>query len=194
VGTSPSVTTSRPTTGSVPTTTRPTTAAPTGCPAAGRITLARASNPTADQLSAYDAITTAMNQALTVYNCYANVTKALTISYDPSVATADGNANGSIQFGARSSMQQITAMHEIGHTLGVGTASGWTSRISGGVWTGANATNELRAITGDQTAVVHADSQHFWPYGLNYTSEVTSSNDLVIHIKIVMALRRDLGL
>src|SRR5512142_611986 len=81
--------------------------ASSGCPVTGHITytLNRAANPTADQSAAYALITTAMDQALGVYNCYANVTKALSVSYDPSVSTADGNFNGSIRFGAKNTMQ-----------------------------------------------------------------------------------------
>ncbi len=189
--------TSTSTTARTTSTTRATTTSASGnCPASGHLTytLSRAANPTSDQLSAYQLITTAMDQALAVYNCQTNITKALTVSYEPSVATADGSDNGSIRFGARSTMQQITAMHEISHTVGVGTYSGWASHLSGGVWTGSAATAELRAITGDQAAAVHGDSQHFWPYGLNYTSEVTSSADLVDHCRMVVALRRDMGL
>jgi hypothetical protein len=151
-------------------------------------------NPTAAQQDAYSRIRTAMDQALSVYNCYVPVTKALSVSYVPSVATADGNYNGSIRFGATSTMQQITAMHEIGHTMGVGTYSGWQSHLSGGVWTGANANAALRAITGNAADAIHGDTQHFWPYGLNYTSEVTGTADLINHCKIVVALRQDMGL
>ncbi|MBT8224368.1 MAG: hypothetical protein HKP61_00395 [Dactylosporangium sp.] len=173
-----------------------TSPAPAECPAAGHITytLSRATNPTAAQTAAYDLITTAMDQAVGVYNCHTNITKALYVSYDPSVATADGNQNGSIRFGATSTMQQITAMHEIGHTVGVGASTAWSSLVVDGVWTGANATGRLRAITGDQSAILHADAIHFWPYGLNYTSEVSSSADLVAHCAIVVALRQDMGM
>lgn len=166
------------------------------CPATGHITyqLSRAASPTADQTDAYGKITTAMNQATAMYNCYVGVTKALNISYVPSVSTADGNINGSIRFGAKSTMQRITAMHEIAHTLGIGTSGAWPGLLRSGIWSGVNATNQLRALTGDQAAQLHGDTQHFWPYGLNYTSEVTSDNDLVFHCKIVAALRRDLGL
>jgi hypothetical protein len=166
------------------------------CPAGGHITytLSKVSNPTSDQVDAYARITAAMDQAVATYNCYANVTKALNVSYVPSVPTADANINGSIRFGAKSTMQKITAMHELSHTLGVGTSSAWSPRLSGGIWTGGAATAELRSLTGDSTAALHGDRQHFWPYGLNYTSEVKSDADLVIHCKIVMALRKDMGL
>lgn len=173
-----------------------TTPAANGCPETGHVTytLSRAANPTAAQTDAYNRITAAMDQAVAMYNCYTPITKALNVSYNPSVATADGNINGSIRFGATSTMQRITAMHEIGHTVGVGTYSAWSSKLSGGIWTGTNATNQLRAITGDSTAVVHGDSMHFWPYGLNYTSEVKSDADLIAHCKIVVALRKDMGM
>jgi hypothetical protein len=166
------------------------------CPAAGHITytLGKVANPTADQTDAYRRIASAMDRALGMYNCYTNLTKALNVSYNPSVATADANINGSIRFGAKSTMQQITAMHEISHTLGVGTSGAWSPRISGGIWTGSTATTQLRNLTGDAAAVLHGDRQHFWPYGLNYTSEVKSDADLVIHCKLVVALRKDMGL
>lgn len=176
-------------------TTRPATAPPTGgCTGRITYTLHRAGSPTADQASAYNQITTAMNQALAVYNCQTSITKALTVSYDPGVPTADATYNGHIRFGSRASMQQITAMHEISHTLGVGTGPGWSSRLSGGAWTGANANAELRRLTNNPAATIRGDAAHFWPYGLNYTSEVTSANDLVIHCRIVAALRRDMGI
>jgi hypothetical protein len=166
-----------------------------GCPGSGGITytLNRASSPTADQLDSYDRITRAMNLALTHYNCYLSVSKALSIYYEPSVPTADGNINGTIRFGAKSTMQQATAMHEIAHTLGVGTHSGWSSRVSGGRWTGTNAINQLRALDGS-SAVLYADSAHFWPHGLNQASEATSADEYVRNVQMVAALRRDLGL
>ncbi|HEX9998834.1 MAG TPA: hypothetical protein VGB74_00120 [Actinoplanes sp.] len=172
------------------------TGTPLACPAAGHVTytLTRAANPTADQTEAYGLITAAMDQALTIYNCQIDITKALTVSYNPAVATADGNFNGSIRFGARASMRRVTAMHEIAHTLGVGTVAAWAAHLSGGVWTGAAATAKVAELTGNQTVEIHGDAQHFWPYGLNYESEVTSENDLVIHCQVVLALRRDMGL
>jgi hypothetical protein len=190
--------------GSQPTTVAPSTAPPStgtpspsgACPASGHVTytLARESNPTAEQANAYALITTAMDQAVGFYNCYTDITKALNVSYNPSVATADGNINGSIRFGATSTMQRITAMHEIAHTVGVGTYWAWSSMLSGGIWTGPAATAQLRAIDGDPTAQLHGDSQHFWPYGLNYTSEVSSDADLVAHCRIVAAMRQDMGM
>jgi hypothetical protein len=132
--------------------------------------------------------------ATAYYNCYTNITKSLSVSYVPSVPTADGNINGSIRFGSTGSMNCITAMHEIAHTVGIGTSSKWSSLVSNGTFTGTNATAQLRTVTGNQSDVLHADSQHFWPYGLNYTTEVSSTADLVDHCQIVVAIRRDLGM
>ncbi|KYF50619.1 hypothetical protein BE04_18350 [Sorangium cellulosum] len=155
-------------------------------------TLAMAPAPTAEQQSAYAMITGAMDEALSHYNCYTSIEKSLSVSYVPSVATADGNVNGSIRFGAFSSMNYITAMHEISHTLGVGSFE-FAAMVRDGVFTGEAATRQLRAITGNESDAVHADNQHFWPYGLNYTSEVETTDDLVNHCKMVIAIREDIG-
>ncbi|WP_437954665.1 hypothetical protein WME76_24175 [Sorangium sp. So ce119] len=167
----------------------------TGCVGMGGITytLATVPTPTAEQQSAYDMITSAMDEALSYYNCHTSIEKSLRVSYEPSVATADGNVNGSIRFGAPSSMNHITAMHEIGHTVGVGSRE-FGALVVDGIFTGPEATRQLRAITGNDADVVHADTQHFWPYGLNYTSEVKTTDDLVNHCKIVAAIREDIGL
>ena len=42
-------------------------------------------------------------------------------------------------------------------------------------------------------ALVHADRLHFWPYGLNYSSEVQSEADLTNHCKVVQAIHHDMG-
>ncbi|WP_437521284.1 hypothetical protein WME79_28765 [Sorangium sp. So ce726] len=165
-----------------------------GCPGTGGITytLAKVASPTAEQQSAYDKITSAMDEALSYYNCQTSIEKRLSVSYVPSVATADGNVNGSIRFGATSSMNYITAMHEIGHTVGVGSRE-FGALVVDGVFTGEAATRQLRAITGNESDVVHTDSTHFWPYGLNYTTEVKTTDDLVNHCKMVVAIREDIG-
>lgn len=168
------------------------------CPYTGHVsyTLAKESQPTAQQQAAYDKITAAMDTAVRYYNCYTDITKVLNISYVPSVATADGNINGSIRFGSNASMNKVTAMHEISHTVGIGTASKWSSLLSNGQFTGTNAKAEVAKLPVLDAAdgVVHADSQHFWPGGLNYESEGQSEADLIAHCQMVVAIRKDLGL
>jgi hypothetical protein len=155
-------------------------------------TLVKASNPTADQKDAYTRITNAMNAAVSMYNGQTSVNKAITVYYVPSVATADGNINGTIRFGSnRSYMTQCTAMHEIGHTLGVGTSSKWKSMFINGIYQGKNATAMIRSMVGESsTSVIKGDAQHFWPYGLNYNSEWSTVNGQR-HARIVGAMKKD---
>lgn len=166
------------------------------CPHLGHVTysLAQASSPTAEQQTAYAKIIAAMDTAVKYYNCYTDITKTLNVSYVPSVQTADGNSNGSIRFGSTASMNHVTAMHEISHTVGIGTASKWASMVSNGVFTGANAKAEVALHFSDSGGVVHADTQHFWPGGLNYESEGKNESDLIAHCEMVVAIRKDLGL
>jgi hypothetical protein len=175
----------------------------TSCPYSGHVTytLSQSSNPTADEQKAYTLITAAMDKAISYYNCYTNLTKSVQASYVPSVSTADGNSNGSIRFGSDTTyMDYRTAMHEIAHTLGVGTASTWSSCVdlTNKLYTCAGAKQQLQTINSQLTTpadtAVHADSQHFWPYGINYQSEVKSESDLIFHCQMVMAIHKDLGL
>lgn len=161
---------------------------------AGNITytLSKTSNPTADQSDAYKKITAALDSAVYYYNRYSSVEKKLTIQYEPSVATADGNSNGNIRFGKnRSYMVVCTAMHEIAHVLGIGTTDVYKKLIINKVYTGKKATEMLKEVTGDSNAVLKGDAQHFWPYGLNYSSEVKSTQDFINHVKIVNAMQMD---
>jgi hypothetical protein len=164
------------------------------CPESGnvRYTLARSMAPTPDEQDAYERITLAMDEALVFYNCYTSLSLELRVTYVPGVATADGNVNGSMRFGSRASMNSITAMHEIGHTAGVG-GPRFQPLIQAGVYTGASATRVLRELTEDPSAELRGDTQHFWPYGLNYTSEVSSDEDLIRHCLIVGAMQADFG-
>jgi stress-induced morphogen len=162
-------------------------------------TLSQAASPTTDQADAYKTITCAMDMAVAYYNCYANTTGAVRVSYDTGVLTADGNINGSIRFGAgRQYMTCATSMHEIAHTQGIGTASQWAAHVSGGLFVGTNAAAQLQAINATLAkplyTALHADGMHFWPYGLNYDYEATGTDILIDHCQIVVAIRKDLGL
>jgi len=155
-------------------------------------TLNKVSNPTTDQADAYSKITKAMDSAISFYNTYTSLSRNLYIVYEPSVATADGNSNGTIRFGSnRAYMVTATAMHEMGHVFGVGTTSNYKNLVVNGVFTGKNATDTLKAISNDITAVLKGDATHFWPYGLNYASEAKSVNDYIYHARIVNAMQKD---
>ena len=169
---------------------------PPACTPTGHVTytLAKSASPTADEQSAYTAITCAMDGAVAYYNCNTAITKQLNVSYVPSVPTADGNINGSIRFGGTQYMECATAMHETAHAVGIGTASNWGTYSVGGVFLGASAIAQLHAIPGHETDTLHSDTQHFWPFGLNQASEAQSTADLVDHCLMVIAIRKDLGL
>ncbi|MEU9915947.1 hypothetical protein [Streptomyces sp. NPDC051001] len=152
-------------------------------------TLERASNPTADQQTAYNLITAAMNAAVARYNNLSDLGKSITVRYDPGVPTADGNLNGTIRFGNRGYMTERTALHEIAHTIGVGTSSRWSALGGSGTWTGAQATALVRQFDGS-SAKLSTGGGHFWPYGLNYENEM-SGTAADRHVQIVAAMVRD---
>ncbi|CAL9314458.1 hypothetical protein ABZ568_19595 [Streptomyces olindensis] len=152
--------------------------------------LVRASNPTADQRSAYDLITKAMNAAVARYNNLSDLGKTITVRYEPGVPTADGSTNGTIRFGSnRSYMNERTALHEISHTLGVGLSGGWSRLGGSGTWTGAQATALVKQYDGSG-AKISTGGGHFWPYGLNYDNE-WSGTAADRHVHIVAAMVRD---
>lgn len=172
---------------------RPTPAE--GCTGAGEVSysLSRSANPTADEQDAYGLITAAMDRAVANYNCYTNLSRRLTVQYNPGVATADGSPNGNIRFGSRASMHYVTAMHEIAHTFGAGGGNGFRALVSDGVYRGPIATAKLREISGNPSDEIHSDGTHFWPHGLNYISEGGSQQDLIEHCWIVQAIVADTG-
>ncbi|KAL2145823.1 hypothetical protein VTI28DRAFT_6120 [Corynascus sepedonium] len=149
----------------------------------------RASNPSADQTDAYGRIEAAVQAAVDRYNRLApHANKALTIQYEPSVATADGNFNGNIRFGSnRSYMTERTALHEIAHTLGVGQTRAFDEKCASGNW--PTALPLLRSWDG-QNAVINCGGGHFWPYGLNYENEF-SQTDADRHCLLVDAMLVD---
>ncbi|MCX7726793.1 MAG: hypothetical protein N2053_08075 [Chitinispirillaceae bacterium] len=156
-------------------------------------TLSTENSNTAEGKEAYARIKIAMDSAVYYYNTYTTLTKKLTVKYEPSVQTADGNYNGSIRFGPNKSYQiTCTAMHEIAHTIGVGTTNEWRALINENkIYIGQRASAKLKEIDGP-TAVLKGDAQHFWPYGLNYASEVKSEKDLINHCLIVNEIYKDM--
>lgn len=135
-------------------------------------------------------IVAAMDEAVAFYNKTGTFNKQIVALYNAEVPTADGNFNGNIRFGKQ--IGSRTALHEIGHILGVGTVPNWGGFIVDGKWTGKNAIAQLREFDGPN-AVLNADHQHFWPYGLNFAGEDVPGARRR-HVLMVAALRADLGL
>ncbi len=154
--------------------------------------LNKSANPTQDEQEAYKLITAAMDSAVFLYNKYSDLSKHIEVYYSTGVPTAEASSNGDLRFGKdRNYMFVGTAMHEMAHTMGMGTTSAYQSMFKDGVFQGEKAQAMVKEIDGPN-AVLKGDSQHFWPYGLNYRSEVHSEQDLINHVKIVNAMYQDI--
>jgi hypothetical protein len=135
-------------------------------------------------------IAEAMDDAVIFFNKHAEFKKHVTANHSPGTPTADANYDGWINWGG--TINRRVALHEIAHTLGIGTHPEWQSHIKDGKWTGRHALKQLREFDGPD-AVLHADRMHFWPYGLNFDNESSRTNDLRF-VKMVEAFRKDLGI
>jgi len=131
-----------------------------------------------------------MDGAVAEYNRYGTFNKTLTANYNAGVPTAQGSYSGWIDFGGSRNFR--VALHETGHTLGVGTGPNFCGFVSGGIWTGSNAVWQVRQFDGP-TANVNSDCTHIWPYGLNYDNEGGTEN-FRRHVLMIAALRRDMGI
>lgn len=149
-------------------------------------TISKASNPTSDQSDAYTRIASAMDAAIARHEALGSAAKkTITVEYNTGVSTADGNTNGNIRFGAsRDFMTERTALHEIAHTLGVGLTSGFTANCDNNDWPTAEPL--LQSFDGDD-AEFSCGGGHFWPYGLNYETEM-SDETADRHVEILNAM------
>lgn len=134
------------------------------------------------------AIEAAMNEAVAFYNRHTRLRKHVTVEYNAKVSTANANIRGHIRFGG--SISSRTALHELSHTLGVGTARVYFRLLKDGKWTGPHAVSLIKAFDGPD-AVLHGDKKHFWPYGLNYAKE-DSPIARIRNVKLVEAMNWDM--
>ncbi|RYX82033.1 hypothetical protein EON83_21220 [bacterium] len=135
-------------------------------------------------------IINSMDAAVMQYNAYGVFDKHVTANNDPGVPTADANYDGWMRFGQQ--MSYRTALHELAHTLGVGTYWAWRNFMANGIWTGMYTTAQVKQFDGAD-AVIRDAGIHFYPYGLNYDNESSPVNDYR-HVMIVAAMRRDMGI
>lgn len=170
----------------------PLAATSTPAEAAGRMTytLYTEANPTADQADAYDRIRAAMDAAVSRYNEFSDFDRHLNVYYVPGVPTAEASIDGTIRFGEnRGFMQERTALHEISHTVGNGTADAWYAMCQNGQWTGPNGNAKLAEFDG-AGAVLNCGGSHIWPYGLNYDNEMSDLN-ADRHVQLIWAMIAD---
>ena len=156
-------------------------------------TLHKSANPTSDEEDAYRRITTVMDSAVKLYNTYSNLSKFINVYYSPGVPTAEASSNGDLRFGEnRSYMVVPTAMHEMGHTMGIGTTQEYWDACQDGVFRNDKVQAKLRELSGNPSDELHCDRQHIWPYGLNQASEAKSEKDLIIHVQLVDFIHQQL--
>jgi hypothetical protein len=135
-------------------------------------------------------IENAMKEAVDFYNAYGTFDKKLTANWSPGTPTADANWDGWMNFGG--SIGTRVAMHEIGHTLGIGTAWEYWGLMQGGAWKGATTNAKLSQFWGPN-AVLNGDGLHIWPYGLNFDGE-DGTIPRKRMVQIVQAMRCDMGI
>jgi len=135
-----------------------------------------------------NAIASAMNQAVAMFNTYSDYNYNIPVDYNSGVPTAQSSYHGWIDFGG--SISYRVAMHEMSHWLGTGTVSQWSGFVQNGQWIGAYVNSTEQAYDGP-TATIGCDSQHSWPYGWNYDNEAVYPER---HIGLIGAFLRDMGI
>ena len=141
----------------------------------------------------YRLIKTAMDSACWYYTHYTRFRGNAYVYYSSGIPTAQASYHGSIGFGASTTYMWVgTAMHEMAHFVGSGTTTAWQNLMVSNVWTGSTASALLLSETGE---TLKGDSQHFWPYGINYKSEITALGNqaaqkagLILHCQLVDAM------
>jgi hypothetical protein len=126
-----------------------------------------------------------------MYNQNAPFDGEIAVHYDSGVPTAEASGNR-ITFGGMTGYR--VSLHEIAHVMGIGLHGAWWSPqcrdCDAMVWTGPRGVATLWAFDGPN-AVLHADTLHFWNYGLNNDSELTPGAD-VRHVACVWAMVQDM--
>lgn len=125
------------------------------------------------------------------------------VTYQSGVPTAQSSYLSQIQVGGSYTdpLLRRVLQHETNHVLGSGTTSSWTNEFnSSGIWMGTNMNALAAEFDGDGT-VIKQSGVHFYPYGLNYDTEVTNIDSAIgaetvymRNIAILYAERQDDGL
>ncbi len=113
------------------------------------------------------------------------------VYYKAGVPTAQASYYGSVDFGGTWPNERVT-QHEMNHWLGTGTYWNWENQFSNSVWTGPRVNALVKQFDGDQ-AVIRRAGYHFYPYGLNYDSEVVDAATLMRNVALTYAMRQDMG-
>ena len=143
----------------------------------------------------------AMSSAVGYYNNLTSIKGLhLTVNYGSGTPTAEASYGGWMRFGPNASYQKTgTALHEMGHAIGVGQHSMWYGpssplRETGsrGLWLGKRVDKVVQFIENDPNAHLTGDNVHMWPYGINGAQEDNGSELLYItNSLITQALGED---
>ena len=149
-------------------------------------------NADPDTKAAFDRIREAFDEATEYYNNFTSITKHVNVNYNTGTPTADANFDGWINMGPNPSYQRTgTAMHEMAHTVGVGTHSKYWELMQGS-WQGTQANKNMLMMTNDPNALIYGDGTHFWPYGINGAHEDSGDPMLyIIHALIIQGMKAD---
>ncbi|WP_114778444.1 LamG-like jellyroll fold domain-containing protein [Botryobacter ruber] len=137
----------------------------------------------------YPRIAAAMESAVKYFNDLTSMQgHHLSVNYNAGTPTAEASYGGYMQFGANASYQRTgTALHEMGHTIGVGQHSMWygpnsplRATGSGGAWLGERANKVVQFLENNPSETMRGDGTHMWPYGINGAHEDTGSELLYI--------------
>ena len=120
------------------------------------------------------------------YNIYVYYSSGI-----PTEQASYGGYGGSIGVGQQYP-QYWNLQHEMSHYLGTGTYWQWPNLMYNGVWHGAFA-NALEQQFDGVGATLNGDTQHFWPYGLNYATEDSHIAE-ERHMALDYAILQDMGL
>ncbi len=138
--------------------------------------------------SAVTNITNAINAAVGMFNTWSNYNKTINVYYNSGVATADGNYNGTIRFGAGTQYHNANvAFHEVLHVMGAGTYGTWQANVNlpARLWTGPQGIAMSQHYFPGRTLV--ADYHIHWVDGV--ATDMTREG-----VHILGALRSDMGL
>ncbi len=145
-------------------------------------------------------INNAIEDAVDVWNHITSIQGLrLSVSYGANTQTADCSYGGSMRVGPNASYQRTgTIQHEMCHAAGVGTTETWYNssiyrqETSKGFWLGERTDQVVQFLDNDNTAQLHGDNTHFWPYGINGAHEDDGTRILYYaNALIIQALGED---
>lgn len=138
-----------------------------------------------------NAIRKSMDYAAGLYNAGGRFPQKINVGYNKGVPTAETSFyQKTIRFGGL--ISPCCALHEMAHAMGSGTHWKWKNFNQTRTWTGPYAVAFVQQMDGPK-AKLSVDKIHFWPYGMNFPKESSPVNDR-IHVRLVEAIRRDMGI